>query len=87
MPTSKKRVTITLTGQLERDLDIIWTAYPNLKGNALETIVFVLTIKASEILTGQSPRPQVQQPADQSKTEIQAPTESNDQGEEEWSDD
>jgi hypothetical protein len=44
---------MTLTGQIERNLDIIWTAYPNLKGNAIETIVFILTMKASEILTGQ----------------------------------
>lgn len=54
MPTNKKRVTITITGQLERDLEIVWTAYPNLRGNVLETILFILTMKASEILTGRA---------------------------------
>lgn len=54
MPTNKKRVTITITGQIERDLNIIWTAYPNLQGSEVETIAFILTLKASEIQTGQA---------------------------------
>lgn len=61
MPTAKKRITITVTGQIERDLDIIWSAYPNLRNSAIETIAFILTLKASEIVTGQTSTSRIQQ--------------------------
>ncbi|MEP0919412.1 hypothetical protein NC981_21515 [Leptolyngbya sp. DQ-M1] len=81
MPTAKRRITITVTGQIERDLDIVWNAYPNLRDNAIETIAFVLTLKASELLTGTTIKP-VQEAT---VTPESVPDDSGDD-EEEWTD-
>lgn len=79
MPTSKRRITITITEQFERVLDTVWSAYPILRDNPIETINFVMTLKASEILTGQ--------PAISKPQQTEQPDETiEDSDENEWTD-
>ncbi|MBW4444387.1 MAG: hypothetical protein KME10_24840 [Plectolyngbya sp. WJT66-NPBG17] len=83
MPTAKRRITMTLTGQIERDLEIIWSVYPNLRDNAIETISFVLTLRASEIATGiASALPKPEQPL----VDVPPDQEPATDGEDDWTD-
>jgi hypothetical protein len=42
MPSSKQRVSVTITDQLAKSLETLWKSYPDLRGHLLESIQFLI---------------------------------------------
>lgn len=55
MPTAKRRITITITGDIERALEIIEKHYPVVQGLPSQAVVLGLSIFASQLERGATP--------------------------------
>ncbi len=54
MPSSKQRISVTITDTLQKTLDVLWNHYPHLTNSILESIQFLMIYGAEAIVRDRS---------------------------------
>lgn len=72
MPTAKKRVSVTVTDQMSRNLEVLWLFHPTMKGQTLESIQMLATLGATYLLSRETKTPATAVPVPEQNVDGQA---------------
>lgn len=74
MPTSKKRVSLTITAQMVRNLEVLWKIHPTMRDQLLESLQMLATLGATHLLSTYPAIPD-QELAEHSRSQKSQPSE------------